>query len=431
VWRPEDDALLGRLEDELVLERLFRHHVGTLAKHHMPHPRAAGLVAAARALPGGDDTVRAALAGDVTKLARLIEAAPMRERPPEMLHHIALYYGRVASTLEGVAPDAAANAWMRSLAALLALGEERTYLARLEDAILGDARTKDKTAKGTQDAKDAKNAQDRRGVLIPPERVPLELVSDLGKRAEGTSRDLAAPGRAALLALAWVGEAARIAGVSAEVTRRAQQAAERNRNAALDAALSVIGEALDEANVRGELTTTGRAILVRALQVWAWSGNDEAVEQFVMDRLATVGWELYRARAWDALRFTFDPFRPLIDHMARRIEHDPSKISFAAPCAQMLVFLTDVEQAPFRKLEMAERAVRICPTHRNGRLNLAALLIDQALSSMRQMVLFARKEELERVGKLLERAESLYPKSTELPEAKAMLERVKRGRIAL
>lgn len=409
MWRPEDEALLGRLEDELVLERLFRHHVGTLALQHPLHPRAAGLVAAARGLGGGEAAVRAALEGDVTKLARLVEAAPMRERPPPMLHHIALYYGRVASTLESVAPDAAANAWMRSLAAWLALGEERTYLARLEDAI-------------------AKNAA---GVLIPPERVPLEVVSDLGKRAEGSARDLAPAGRAALLALAWVGEAARIAGIPADATRRALQAAERNRNAALDAALAVIGEALDEANVRGELTTSGRPILVRALDVWAWSGNDEAVEQFVIDRLATVGWELYRARAWDALRHAFDPFRPLIDHLARRIEHDPSKIAFAAPCAQMLVFLTDVEQAPFRKLEIAERAVRICPTHRNGRLNLASLLVDDALGSMRQMVLFARKDELTRVEKLLARAESLYPKSTELPEAKAMLERVKRGRIAL
>jgi hypothetical protein len=228
-----------------------------------------------------------------------------------------------------------------------------------------------------------------------------------------------------------VGEAGRIAGVPADVTRRAEQAAERRRNAALDAALAVIGEALDEANVRGELTTTGRAILMRAMQVWVWSGNDELVEQFVIDRLATVGWELYRARSWDALRFTFDPFRPMIDHMARRIENDPSKIAFAAPCAQMFVFLTDIEPVPFRKLELAERAVRLCPSHRNGRLNLASLLIDDALATMRQMVLFARKAELDRVEALLNRAESLYPQSTELPEAKAMLERVKRGRISL
>jgi len=344
----------------------------------------------------------------------------MRQRPPEMLHHLALYYGRVASTLERVAPDAAANAWMRSLAAWLALGEERTYLARLEDAVLGER---------ANDKNDKKNK--RGAVLIAPEKVPLELVSDLGKRAEGTSRDLAPPGRAALLALAWVGEAARIAGVSADATALAEQAAERNRNAALDAALSVIGEALDEANMRGELTTSGHVILLRALQVWAWSGNDEAVEQFVVERLATIGWELYRAHAWDALRQAFEPFRVMIDHLARRIEHDPSKIAFAAPCAQMLVFLTDVEPVPFRKLELAERAVRICPTHRNGRLNLAALLIEQALKSMRQMVVFARKDDLAHVEKLITRAESLYPTSKELPEAKAMLERAKRGLISL
>ena len=50
---------------------------------------------------------------------------------------------------------------------------------------------------------------------------------------------------------------------------------------------------------------------------------------------------------------------------------------------------------------------------------------------MRQMVLFARREELDRVEATLKRAEGLYPQSTELPEAKAMLERVRKGRIAL
>lgn len=399
----------------MVVEQLFRHHVGAIAQRTLPHPRAAGLIAAVRKLTSGDEAVSAALRGDVTKVARLVEAPPMRERPPEMLHHVALYYGKVAKALERVAPDAAATAWMRSIAAWLALGEERTYLARLEEAVLGDAR----------------KAKDHAGVLIPPERVPLEVVAELGKRAEGTSRDLAAPGRAAMLALSRVTEAARIAGVSEDATRRVQQAAERTRNAALDAALAVIGEALDEANVRGELTTSGHSILTRALDVWVWSGNDEAVEQFVIDRLATVGWELYRARAWDALRHAFAPFRPMIDHMARRIEQDPSKIAFAAPCAQMFVFLTDIERVPSRKAELAERAVRLCPSHRNGRLNLASLLCDDALASMRQMVLFARRDELQRVEQLLNRAESLYPQSTELPEARAMLERVKRGRIAL
>lgn len=416
MWRPEDDALLGRLEDEVVVERLFRHHVGALAQHTLPHPRAAGLVAAARALEGGEAAVASALAGDVAPFARLVEAAPLRDRPPAMLHHIALYYGKVARSLESVAPDAAANAWMRALAAWLALGEERTYLARLEEAILADTK---------------KNKDRGSAALIQPERVPLEMLAELGKRAESTSRDLAPPGRAALLALSWVGEAARIAGASGAATRRAQQDAERRRNAALDAALSVVGEALDESHVQGRLSTDGRPILMRALQVWTWSGQDEAVEQFVVDRLSTIGWELYRARAWDALRHAFEPFRPLIEHFALRIEQDPSKIAFAAPCAQMFVFLTDIEPIFTRKLELAERAVRICPSHRNGRLNLASLLCDQAVASMGQMVVFASRAELERVEKTLQRAESLYPQSTELPAAKATLARVKKGRIAL
>jgi hypothetical protein len=219
--------------------------------------------------------------------------------------------------------------------------------------------------------------------------------------------------------------------VPEDVSLRARTAADRRRTAAVDAALAVVSEALDEANVRGELARSGRDILLRGIEVWRWSGDDEAVEQFVADRLATIGWELYRARDWDALRRTFDPFRPIIESFAHRLESDPTKISFAAPCAQMFVFLTDIESDPARKRELAERAVRLCPTHRNGRLNLASLLCDEAIAAMKGMVLFTRREELARIEALIERAEKLYPQSSELPEAKAMLERIRRGRIAL
>jgi hypothetical protein len=413
MWRPEDEALLERLEDDLALERLFRHHVGAATERVKLHPRAAGMIASARRVPGGAEAVRAALDGDPAKLARLLDAAPMAGRPPELLHHVALYFGKVASALEGAAPDAAANAWMRSLAAWLALGEERTYLARLEESVLGDA---------------AKKAP-ARDVAIPPNEVPLEIVAELGRRAESASRDLAPAGRAALLALSWLPDAARIAGVSEQAMRRAQGEAERRRNAALDAALGVIGEALDEANVRGDLAKTARTILLRALDVWGWSGHDEAVEHFVVDRLGAVAWDLYRARSWDALRHLLDPFRPMIEHLAKRIEGDPTKIAYAAPCAQMYVFLADVDMP--RRLEHAERAVRVCPTHRNGRLVLAALLCEQAMTAMRAMVLFARRDELDRVEAMIARAEKLYPQSSDLPEAKAMLDRVKKGRIAL
>src|SRR5262249_10867584 len=148
------------------------------------------------------------------------------------LHHVALYYARVASLLEGVAPDAAANAWMRSLAAWLALDEERTYLGALERAVLGPRASERASAKASAPGRE-------KGLAV--QRVPLEVLADRGKRAESTSRDLLPAGRAALLALTWVGEAGRIAGVGDDATRRAEQAAERRRNAALDAALGVVG----------------------------------------------------------------------------------------------------------------------------------------------------------------------------------------------
>jgi hypothetical protein len=414
-WRAEDEALLERLEDEALLARLFEHHVGTVALQSggaRPHARAAGLVAAARKEPGGDAAVTRARSGDVVSLVRFLEAPPLRERRAELLHHLALHHALVARTLETFAPEAAANAWMRSLAAWLALGEERAYLLALTDAILGNEK------------KDA--------ARIPPERVPLEVIADVGKRAESTARELAPSGRAALLALAWIDEAARIAGVSEDAKKAAHREAERRRNAAVEAALSAVNEAFEDAKARGTLAREGRSVLVRALEIWAWSAHDEAVEHFCVDRLGTVGWELYRARDWDALRHLLEPFRGMIDHLATRIERDPSKIAYAAACAEMYVFLSDVDTFLQQKVEYAERSVRVCPTHRNGRLTLASLLCDEAMTIMRgSMSVIARKSELQRVEALLARAEKLYPQATDLPEAKAMLDKVKRGSIAL
>jgi hypothetical protein len=97
----------------------------------------------------------------------------------------------------------------------------------------------------------------------------------------------------------------------------------------------------------------------------------------------------------------------------------------------MYVFLSDVERFAPVKLQLAERAVQICPTHRNGRLVLSSLLCDEAQTSLRTMVLFARRDQLDRVEALVLRAEKLYPQLRDLPETKAMLDRVKKGRITL
>jgi hypothetical protein len=428
-WRVEDEILLQRLEDEVLVERLFAFLVGVgappsssateVASAPRLHPRAGGLIGELRKLPSGSDAVAAALAGagDIERLARFVDALAMSSCPPELLHHLALFHAKAAVALEQRAPEAAATAWVRSLGAWLALAQERVYLARLEEAVLGDVSQRSRSA----------------DVSLPPERAPLEVIADVARRAESVARDLAPSGKAALLALARTDEAARVGGVppEAEAARRVRVEAARRRNAAIEAALAVIGEGLDEANVRGELASSGRILLLRAISVWTWTSNDEAVEHFVVERLDKIGWELYRARSWDALRYLLDPFRPMFDSLAARIERDPTQIAYAAACAQMFVFLAEVERSLEQKLEMAERAVRVCPTHRNGRLVLASVLCHQAMEAMRGMILVAQRKDIERLEKLLDRAESLYPQASELSEAKAMLQRVKKGRIAL
>jgi hypothetical protein len=121
----------------------------------------------------------------------------------------------------------------------------------------------------------------------------------------------------------------------------------------------------------------------------------------------------------------------MFEQLAARIEQDPSRIAYAAGCAQMFVFLSEVDRYAPSKLAMAERAVKICPTHRNGRLVLASVLCAQAMDAMRGIGVFARKGELERIEALLGRAEGLYPQTSDLPEARRMLERVKRKRISV
>lgn len=417
VWRKEDEALLGRLEDEVVLERLFAYHVGNLGRDALPHPRAAGLIACVRRVPGGAEAVEAALRGEASTIARLLEAPPSREWPAPMIHHLAVYFARIARLLERDAPEASANAWMRALTAWFALGHEDAYLRCLEDAVLAGSSATRVNGKFEAPA---------------PSKIPFHVLADLGERACRSARDLAPAGRAALLALGSAAEASRRSGVSEETSKCVGAEAERHRNAALDAALSIVGDAIDETNARGNGSPKDvlacAQLLLRAAYVWTWSGQHEAAEEFIVERLTTIGWDLYRARAWGELRLALDPFRNVIESMASRVQREPSRVAFAAPVAQMFVFLTDIEDDSKRKLELAERALRICPTHRNGRLNLAAILCDHAMHTMRTMLFFARREDIDRVSQLVERAEALCPTSSELPEAKAMLERVKRGR---
>ena len=412
-WRTEDEALLQRLEDESLVERLYGILVGDRGdKATRLHPRAGGIIAEVRKISGGAGAVAAALGGDIVTLAKFIDALPFAKMTPELLHHLALFHGKAAAALEKTAPDLAANAWTWSLASWLALANERAYLSKLEEAVLGKAA-------GGSSPSTLKSAG------IPPERVPHELVAELGRRAEAGARELLPSGTAALVALAKAEDAAKLAGAPPIAERELRIEASRRRNAAIESALEPIAAGLDEANVRGELTTTGRTLIVRAVAVWTWTGHDEAVEHFVVGQVDRIGWELYRARDWSALRYMLDPFKPMFENLAGRVEKDPSQLAYSSACAQMYVFMAETDLNLANRLVLAERALKICPTHRNARVVLASMLCDRAIDLLREMVVVKRTADLDRAQAMIERAEKLYPQTRELEDAKKKLNDVK------
>src|SRR6187455_1593258 len=99
-WRAEDEVLLQRLEDEALVFALFALYTAGAPPPARPaaaadpplHPRAGGLVAAVRRLPGGAGATHAALDGNVAALAVFIDGLVLRDTPPELLHHLGLFH---------------------------------------------------------------------------------------------------------------------------------------------------------------------------------------------------------------------------------------------------------------------------------------------------------------------------------------------------
>jgi hypothetical protein len=406
VWRTEDTALLARLEDDQILERLWKSHVGTA--HEPPHPRAAGMFPFVWSLAGGEAARRASLAvpPELSALSTLLEPDRLSTYPPELVHHLALYYGRIADAVESDTPESAARARVRSVAAWLHLGTERVYLDTLSRSILG----------GSLGEADATRASGE---------IPFDVIEDLGKSAAAGARTLSNPAKSALRALGRVGEACRIAAASDSLKMKALQRAEARRADAIEAALAPIGEGLVDASNRGVLTREAEKLLPRAVLVWAWTEYDEAVEHFVVDQITPIAWEVYRDLGWDDLRRLLAPYDVLVNTLAARIASDPSRIAYAAPCAQMLLWRAELESTLPRQIEAAERVLALCHSHRNGRVVMAGFLCDAALQALDATRSLVQQRECASAEAYLARAEKLWPTAKNLVVAKARLAEAK------
>lgn len=394
MWRPEDQALLERLEDEEVLELLWR----TEAPGAAPlHPRAAGLIRALRLRSGGQAVLDAMRGGDAAPLLAALRPDSMVGMGGPLLHHLALYNARLADTRQD--PEKVERARLTSLAAWIALSEERSYLTALAEAMLGD-----------QDVERAVTA----AALAP--------IDAIGAAALGGARELENASRLALRVLAHVSTACRISGASPTATVRFERHAERLRAQAIDAALAPISEAISEATARGRAEREGAELMERVALVWHWSDQDEHVERFAIDVVTPIAWNVYHEDNSDAaLRRLIRPLEPLVDRLAWRIEADASRIAYAAPCAQMFVFRSEMSTVVEDRRRWAEKSLQICPSHRNGRLILASLLVHEVRDRLDRAGMFMQGSDFMHLSEQLDRAQELYPRTRGLEELQERL----------
>lgn len=396
MWRAEDQALLERLEDEEVLEALWRAEAPGAAPLH---PRAAGLIHVLRSQPGGPEAIAAMQRGDSAPLVAWVRPSSMVGGPGPLLHHIAVYNARLAD-VPALSYEAIESARLCSLAAWIALAEERDYLERLARAVLGDD---DEISRAVDSAALA----------------PLEA---LGAAACGGARELSEAAERALRTLAHVSDACRISGCAATVRKRFETHAERLRARAIEAALAPISEAISDATARGRAEREGAALMQRVARVWRWAGGDEHVERYAVDVVTPIAWNVYHEPNSDsAMRQLIAPLEPLVDRLAWRIEADGSRIAYAGPCAQMYVFRSEIGSTSEERQRLVERSLAICPTHRNGRLILASLLVAEVRDRLDRAVMFMQGSDFHDLEVKLARAEELYPRTQGLDDLKARI----------
>jgi hypothetical protein len=405
-FREDDARLLARIEDEVVAGAIWARQAGVDAPR-LP-ARSAGMISLLRSLPGGAAAIERALAGDLAPVLALLVPESVAGWPPALVHHSAVHFARVATALSATDAEASDAAWLRSLGAWLALGEERRYLEGLARVVAGSGLA----------AAEAEAAG--RGVA-------LRSLDELGAAARAGAADHTEEGRRALAMLGRTDRAARIGGLDVHAATRVKRRADTMRGAAISAALAPTLEALADASARDAIVREAPEIFERVRRIWIWSDRDEQVERFAVDEATALAWIAYRETGWDPLRAIVAPLAEMTDRMAARIAEDPRRhLAYTAKCAQFLVFRGECEKREADRWPLVERALTICPSHRNARVVACNFLCDRADVLLSGNAIF-QGSALALAEQAVERAETLFPQSKRLEKTKARLDEI-RGR---
>lgn len=403
-WRDVDERLLARLDDERAVAALWREQAPTGAP---PLPeRAAVLMQELRRREGGAAAVARAAQGHADGVASLLASPHLGQFPPALLHALAVYSDRLAGAHEaelarGRDPERerrATGAHLRTLAAWIALATRGGHFAES----LG--------AGGDADAD-------------PGARMVERCLGALARRATEGAGALTGPGAVALRALDRVSDACRIADVDAATSKRWIQRGERLRARAVEAALAPIEDALGSLESRPEARGEAPALFAKLAAIWGWAGADEGVERFGVEQLLKVVWAGYHANDWPGVRAALAPMVPVVTSLETRILGAPERhLAYSAKVAELLVFAGDAESDLTQRWTLVERALRVCPSHRNARSTMAFLLCNRANHLLDNANMMTIRAELATAEQLLARAEKTFSASERIAPTRAKIE---------
>ncbi len=393
-WSPRDEALFWRVNDEELVNRMASLHVG---RSVALHPRAAGMVALMRRAGTAKDAMEIAMRGNADPLLRTLFDDRLVAVPPAELHARAIYFETIARMLPVTEESRAVEAWVRSLAAWLALQKERSYLAAFAADVLEKP-----TLEDTRVAVDH----------------AFGVIAQLSEEAHAGAATFDREARLRVLVLRAAPRACEIAGLSAKEAMSVTSRTEAALSDVTDEALRPITDAMETAEARNAPPEERGRILHRVAAAWYFSAFDPIAEQFAVDRATPIAWEIYRAPGNQKNRAFLEPLMPLYDSLARRIASDPLHFAYAARCAEIMLFYAELESTLEAQIHGVEQILKICPTHSNGRLVLSQYLCTKALRVLTGLPTSANIAE---ATAIVDRAEKLHPETKQIATVRARL----------
>ena len=324
-------------------------------------------------------------AGPMAERLRPCDASSLDARGLHAIAAVAL--ARLRAAPDDAAPEELETAARASIHTWAALAERESYVRALATRVVG----RDEARAG-------------------------ELAARIGLEAVGARLDDAA--RAGRDVGAWL----RALGAGPATAGALSAETARMRMTAIDLVLEPVRRVLDELATRRPSVDELVRAFASARTAWQRLDRDVEVEALVVERLPDFAWDLYRQRAHaDLARILAEVAEPSTS-LAARIERGEPAIAWAAPCAQALVFRAELAPRFDAQVELAERALRICPSLRNARIVLGDFLLTRAERALDRRV--DRTSAGTTPEEDVTRAEGLHPELKRLAIVRAKLRRV-------